>query len=168
MGDANGDRRGNDGGGGSPHQPTTGGGANGGGAGTSTDSMREYYDINKTKGGYLNLLDEHSDSINAIGSEKGGDTLKMVDDRLEGVWAAAGTDGGGKNSGGIDGRGVSSDTDDDEGDQQEDDEPPYSFEYEIYYFFKSGIPLGLSNILSWGVPPWVAVYFVSDAPVSNV
>ena len=39
------------------------------------------------------------------------------------------------------------------------DEPPYSVRNELRYFFKKGLPLGLSATLEWGVPPLVAMVF---------
>jgi len=39
------------------------------------------------------------------------------------------------------------------------DAPPYSFEHEVKYFFGKGIPLGLSAILKWGVPPLANMAF---------
>jgi Na+-driven multidrug efflux pump len=39
------------------------------------------------------------------------------------------------------------------------DEPPYSVRNELTYFFKKGLPLGLSATLEWGVPPLVAMVF---------
>ena len=44
-----------------------------------------------------------------------------------------------------------------------DDEPPYSFGYELRYFFYKGVPLGLSSILEWGVPPLFAMVMAGHA-----
>ena len=44
-----------------------------------------------------------------------------------------------------------------------DDEPPYSFSYELRYFFYKGVPLGLSSILEWGVPPLFAMVMAGHA-----
>lgn len=44
-----------------------------------------------------------------------------------------------------------------------DDEPPYSFAYELRYFFYKGVPLGLSSILEWGVPPLFAMVMAGHA-----
>ena len=44
--------------------------------------------------------------------------------------------------------------------KKEEKEPPYSIRNEISFFFKRGIPLGLSSLLEWGVPPWYFFYFI--------
>ena len=36
-------------------------------------------------------------------------------------------------------------------------EPPYEFWYEVSYFFRNGVPLGISSILTWGFPPFFAL-----------
>ena len=42
--------------------------------------------------------------------------------------------------------------------KKEEKEPPYSIRNEISFFFKRGIPLGLSSLLEWGVPPWYLMF----------
>lgn len=37
--------------------------------------------------------------------------------------------------------------------------PPYSLAYELHFFFAKGLPLGLAAVLSWGVPPLLAMLF---------
>lgn len=37
------------------------------------------------------------------------------------------------------------------------EEPPYEFWYEVGYFFRNGVPLGISAILTWGFPPFFAL-----------
>ena len=41
--------------------------------------------------------------------------------------------------------------------QDVDQEPPYEFWYEVGYFFRNGVPLGVSAILTWGFPPLFAL-----------
>ena len=36
--------------------------------------------------------------------------------------------------------------------KKEKKEPPYSLRNEICFFYKRGIPLGLSSLLQWGIP----------------
>ena len=38
--------------------------------------------------------------------------------------------------------------------EKDDEQPGYSARYEMRFFFSKGVPLGLSSILEWGVPPW--------------
>ena len=44
---------------------------------------------------------------------------------------------------------------------------PYSFKYETWFFFSKGIPLLLSAVLEWGLPPWVAMAFAGHTKDSS-
>ena len=46
--------------------------------------------------------------------------------------------------------------------EKEEDNLRFSFWNEVSFFFRKGIPLGLSSILEWGVPPWVAMIFAGQ------
>lgn len=41
----------------------------------------------------------------------------------------------------------------------EEEVPPYSFQTDVTFFFRKGIPLGLSSTLEWGLPPWASLVF---------
>eukprot|EP00939_MAST-03C_sp_MAST-3C-sp1_P005287 g5287.t1 len=43
------------------------------------------------------------------------------------------------------------------------EEPPYSPSNELHFFFRVGVPLGLSAICEWGVPPLMAMIFAGHA-----
>jgi hypothetical protein len=45
-------------------------------------------------------------------------------------------------------------------------EPPYSVRNEVRFFFAKGVPLGLSSVLEWGVPPWVAMFLAGHVQES--
>ena len=47
------------------------------------------------------------------------------------------------------------------------DVPPYSFGHEVRYFFSKGVPLGLSAILKWGVPPLANMAFAGHTPAEG-
>jgi len=42
-------------------------------------------------------------------------------------------------------------------------EAPYSVRNELRFFFHRGVPLGLSAVLEWGVPPWMAMFMAGHA-----
>ena len=43
-----------------------------------------------------------------------------------------------------------------------DEEPPYSPRTELAFFFRKGIPLGLSAVLEWGVPPVFSMFMMGQ------
>jgi len=45
---------------------------------------------------------------------------------------------------------------------------PYSLKYETWYFFSKGIPLMLSAVLEWGVPPLAGMAFAGHTASSSV
>eukprot|EP00808_Paulinella_micropora_P005806 g55091.t1 len=49
---------------------------------------------------------------------------------------------------------------------QVEDEPPYSPRNEVSYFLKQGVPLGLSAVLEWGLPPFIAMVLAGHTPDS--
>jgi len=58
------------------------------------------------------------------------------------------------------------------GDQEKEEskhkkEPPYSVCNEISFFFNRGIPLGLSSLLEWGIPPWFTMIMAGRMPDSE-
>ena len=48
------------------------------------------------------------------------------------------------------------------------EEPPYSFAAEVEYFFKQGVPLVLSGVLEWGVPPLSAMVIAGHVKEGSV
>jgi len=44
---------------------------------------------------------------------------------------------------------------------------PYSFANEVRFFFKTGIPLGLSSFFEWGFPPLMVMIFAGHTPDSE-
>ena len=48
------------------------------------------------------------------------------------------------------------------------EEPPYSFSAEVDYFFKQGVPLVLSGVLEWGVPPLSAMVIAGHVKEGSV
>eukprot|EP00808_Paulinella_micropora_P022150 g11928.t1 len=49
---------------------------------------------------------------------------------------------------------------------QVEDEPPYSPRNEVSYFLKQGVPLALSAVLEWGLPPFIAMVLAGHTPDS--
>ena len=45
--------------------------------------------------------------------------------------------------------------------------PAYNFKYETWYFFSKGVPLMISAVLEWGVPPWAGMAFAGHTPHSR-
>eukprot|EP00927_Polykrikos_kofoidii_P022491 TRINITY_DN20967_c0_g1_i1.p1 TRINITY_DN20967_c0_g1~~TRINITY_DN20967_c0_g1_i1.p1 ORF type:complete len:502 (+),score=57.91 TRINITY_DN20967_c0_g1_i1:85-1590(+) len=48
-----------------------------------------------------------------------------------------------------------------------DDVPPYSFLFELRFFFGKGLTLGLSSLLNWGIPPLLAMAFAGHVHESG-
>ena len=66
----------------------------------------------------------------------------------------------------------------DEGDSEEQQEEsiachledkvlPYSLSNEVIFFFREGIPVGLSSFLKWGAPPWFAMVMAGHTQQSE-
>ena len=45
-------------------------------------------------------------------------------------------------------------------------ESTYSVKNEISFFFSKGLPLGLSALFEWGLPPWLAMIFAGHTEES--
>ena len=50
---------------------------------------------------------------------------------------------------------------------EEEEVPPYSFRNDVSFFFRKGIPLGLSSTLEWGLPPWASLVFAGHTQHSD-
>jgi Na+-driven multidrug efflux pump len=48
----------------------------------------------------------------------------------------------------------------------EEERPPYSFNNEMRFFFRTGVPLGLAATLEWGIPPIFAMIMAGQTPHS--
>lgn len=45
-------------------------------------------------------------------------------------------------------------------------EAPYHWRYELWYFFRHGLPLGFAAVLEWGVPPVFSIVLAGHVPQS--
>ena len=56
----------------------------------------------------------------------------------------------------------------DEDVEDEEEILPYSFHNDVSFFFRKGIPLGLSSTLEWGLPPWASMIFAGHTHNSEL